>query len=236
MRDLEEYLNPSQDPTSGLEQVVRAVAWNVVNGFDIGREDKIARVESAVANALCTAPTALLNGGRDWKPIVAERFADNGAHSHFDLVDPRTGETLIEDLQAHTGELPQAPAVQAPVVPSIDMKALFLEFSDQLHRLPNLDNGHQIGMMEIDFGNNGKIEYGPFWMSKYETDKIVLNFLETRHLLTHGYQAPGFSREQMREAMKGAVEEYVRYINSGGITHVTSIEEYLATLTPEVKP
>lgn len=27
-------------------------------------------------------------------PIVCERFADNGAHSHWDLINASTGETL----------------------------------------------------------------------------------------------------------------------------------------------
>ena len=39
-------------------------------------------------------------------------------------------------------------------------------------------------MMEVGFGNGGKEKYGPFWMSKPQTDKIVLDFL-----LTHGWQS-----------------------------------------------
>jgi hypothetical protein len=31
------------------------------------------------------------------KPIVAECFADNGEHSHFSLLNPKTGETVWEE-------------------------------------------------------------------------------------------------------------------------------------------
>lgn len=39
-----------------------------------------------------------LIGQGGWRPVVVEQFADNGSHSHWQLVDPRDGTVLIEDL------------------------------------------------------------------------------------------------------------------------------------------
>jgi len=32
------------------------------------------------------------------KPYIVERFADNGGHSHWSVIDRETGETLIENI------------------------------------------------------------------------------------------------------------------------------------------
>lgn len=38
------------------------------------------------------------------KPQIIERFADNGEFSHYELLDSKTGETLIEDIQEQIKE------------------------------------------------------------------------------------------------------------------------------------
>ena len=32
------------------------------------------------------------------KPIISEKFTDNGAHSHWSVIDSETGHILIEDI------------------------------------------------------------------------------------------------------------------------------------------
>jgi hypothetical protein len=43
------------------------------------------------------------------RPIIAERFADNGEHSHWIMIDPKTGDVLA----AETGEEPATPLQEA---------------------------------------------------------------------------------------------------------------------------
>ena len=66
------------------------------------------------------------------------------------------------------------------IIDTIDDEELLLEFSAYLHRLPDLPNGHQIGMVEVGFGQDGEPNYGPFWMSQTETNEIARRFLASR--------------------------------------------------------
>ena len=45
------------------------------------------------------------------KPIINENFADNGAHSHWSVIDFETGHILIEDI----AESAKKPAIEANV-------------------------------------------------------------------------------------------------------------------------
>lgn len=53
-------------------------------------------------------------------------------------------------------------------------EALVRIISAELHRLPNNNKGHEIGMMEVGYDSNGQLNYGPLWLSVDETDAILL--------------------------------------------------------------
>lgn len=44
------------------------------------------------------------------KPILNEKFADNGEHSHWELIDANTGEVLWEEIDT---VLPQADVIKS---------------------------------------------------------------------------------------------------------------------------
>lgn len=58
---------------------------------------------------------------------------------------------------------------------------VLMEFSAYLHVIPELPNGHEIGMIEVNYNDEGKLIYGPMWLSRNDTDKIVKQFIEYRN-------------------------------------------------------
>jgi hypothetical protein len=59
-------------------------------------------------------------------------------------------------------------------------ESVLLEFSAFLHTLPELQNGHDVGMVEVGYTDEGRLNYGPIWLSRNETDAIVKQFLAQR--------------------------------------------------------
>lgn len=78
-------------------------------------------------------------------------------------------------------------------------EALVRRISAELHRLPNNNKGHEIGMMEVGYDSNGQLNYGPLWLSIDETDAILLGIY--RALLT---REPAEVEARTSEASKGA--------------------------------
>lgn len=61
------------------------------------------------------------------------------------------------------------------------IETILLEFSAYLHVMPELPNGHEVGMVEVNYNDEGKLTYGPMWLSRNDTDKIVKQFIEYRN-------------------------------------------------------